>query len=253
MLTIKKTGLFLLSAFLLAVPAQAQLQDTWHFGVKPTENITTLEVNPSLTVIDDKEGISSSSVTVKTYRVINENFNWGAELPFSRFETPGHAVNGIGDLSLSATGLYQPSSALGVGFKMETFLPTATKDELGSGKWVLSPTAFAVFTFENQAYILAEYKHYASVAGDGGRSHVNYARPRITLGYTSASQWYALTNLYYYVDFANHMRNEFAPELELGTLVNEGTAFYLNVSTHAGGNWDQKDWGVSIGFKLLYL
>lgn len=245
------TGLVVLLGF--SAPARAQLQDTWHFGVKPTENITTLEVNPALTVIDDKGGASLNTVTLKTYRVINSNFNWGVEVPLARFEMPDKSVNGLGDVSLSATGLYQASDMVGLGFKMEMLAPTATKDELGTGKLVMSPTAFAVITFPSQFYMHWEYKHYFSVAGDGSRPYVNYARPRLTLGYTSPSQWYVLTNLYYYVDFANHMRNEFAPELELGTLVNEGTAFYTNVSTHAGGNWDQKDWGVSIGFKLLYL
>ncbi len=252
-MTIKQTIACLVVLAGFSAPARAQLQDTWHYGVKPTENITTLEINPSLTVIDDKGGVSVNSVTLKTYRVINSNFNWGAELPLSRFETPNESVNGLGDLSLSATGLYQANQTVGLGFKMEMLLPTATKDELGFGKWVASPTAFAVITFPNQFYMHWEYKHYVSVAGDGSRANVNYARPRLTLGYTSPSQWYALTNLYYYIDFENHNRSEFAPEVELGTLVNEGTAFYVNVSTHAGGNWDQKDWGVSIGFKLLYL
>ena len=63
----------------------------------------------------------------------------------------------------------------------------------------------------------------------------------------------SINNYNYYVDFENDLQHEFAPEAEIGTLVNEGTAFYANVSTHAGGNWKQKDWGVSIGFKLLDL
>ena len=62
-----------------------------------------------------------------------------------------------------------------------------------------------------------------------------------------------LTNLYYYMDYENKGQAEFIPEVEVGTLVSEGTAFYANVSTHAAGNWHSKDWGVSIGFKLLYL
>lgn len=248
-----KPMLAVVAAVLWAGPGFAQLQDTWHFGVKPTENITTLEVNPTLTVIDNKEGISISGVTLKSYRVIDENFNWGAELPLLRFETPGHSVNGIGDISLSATGVHKLHSGIDVGAKLETMLPTATKETLGTGKWVISPSVFAVINLPYQFYIHGEYKHYVSVAGDGGRSTVNYGRPRLTVGYTSPAQWYVLTTLYYYVDFENDLQHEFAPEAEIGTLVNEGTAFYANVSTHAGGNWKQKDWGVSIGFKLLYL
>lgn len=235
-------------------PVNAQIQRSYHYGVVPTENITTFEVNPSTTVIDDSGGVSSSQLTLKTYRVISERFNWGVEVPLSRYESPDKSVSGLGDTLLSVSWLIpEDDRLLGYGFKMEVFVPTATDRLLGAGKLQLSPSAFILFSLPGNLYAAAGYKHYQSVVGDHARDDINYGRLRLNVGYTSPSQWWALVNLYYYMDYECGGRAEFIPELEVGTLVNEGTAFYINGSTHAAGNWNTKDWSLGVGFKLLYL
>ena len=235
-------------------PANAQIQRSYHYGVVPTENITTFEVNPSTTVIDDSGGVSSSQLTLKTYRVISERFNWGVEVPLSRYESPDKSVSGLGDALFSVSWLIpEGDRLLGYGFKMEVFVPTATDRLLGAGQLQLSPSAFILFSLPGNLYAAAGYKHYQSVVGDHARDDINYGRLRLNVGYTSPSQWWALVNLYYYRDYERGGRAEFIPELEVGTLVNEGTAFYINGSTHAAGNWNTKDWSLGVGFKLLYL
>lgn len=234
--------------------ANAQIQRSYHYGVVPTENITTFEVNPSTTVIDDSGGVSSSQLTLKTYRVISERFNWGVEVPLSRYESPDKSVSGLGDALFSVSWLIpEGDRLLGYGFKMEVFVPTATDRLLGAGQLQLSPSAFILFSLPGNLYAAAGYKHYQSVVGDHARDDINYGRLRLNVGYTSPSQWWALVNLYYYMDYERGGRAEFIPELEVGTLVNEGTAFYINGSTHAAGNWNTKDWSLGVGFKLLYL
>ena len=235
-------------------PANAQIQRSYHYGVVPTENIPTFEVNPSTTVIDDSGGVSSSQLTLKTYRVISERFNWGVEVPLSRYESPDKSVSGLGDALFSVSWLIpEGDRLLGYGFKMEVFVPTATDRLLGAGQLQLSPSAFILFSLPGNLYAAAGYKHYQSVVGDHARDDINYGRLRLNVGYTSPSQWWALVNLYYYMDYERGGRAEFIPELEVGTLVNEGTAFYINGSTHAAGNWNTKDWSLGVGFKLLYL
>lgn len=238
----------------LFAPADAQIQRSFHYGVVPTENITTFEVNPSTTVIDDSAGVSTSQMTLKAYRVISNRFNWGVEVPLSRYESPQKSVNGLGDSLVSVSWLIpEEDRLLGYGFKMEMFLPTATDELLGMGKVQLSPSAFILFSLPAGLYAAAGYKHYQSVAGDRAREDVNYGRLRLNVGYTSPSQWWALVNLYYYMNYERGGQAEFIPELEVGTLVNEGTALYINGSTHAAGNWRTKDWSFGVGFKLLYL
>lgn len=243
-------GGFLLFSF----PVGAQIQRSYHYGVVPTENITTFEVNPSTTAIDDSGGVSSSSLTLKAYRVINERLNWGVEVPFTRYESPEKSVNGLGDALANISWLIPAESGkLGYGIKMEMFFPTATDKRLGSGKVQASPSAFILFVLPFDMYAAVGYKHYVSLMGDPSRDSIDYGRFRLNIGYASADGWWILTNLYYYMDYKNGGREEFMPELEIGTLVNDGTAFYINGSTHAGGNWHSKDWSLGVGFKLLYF
>ena len=242
--------LFLMFCF----PSWGQIQKTYHYGVIPTENITTFEVNPSITTIDASKGISTSQMTLKAYRVINEEYNWGIEVPLVRFESPEKSVSGLGDTAVNATW-FQPNNndRLAFGAKMEFFLPTATDKRLGSGKFQASPSVYAVLFLPENMYAAVGYKHYVSLFGDHAREDINFGRIRLNIGYTSPDEWWVLTNLYYYMDFEHSGKAEFVPEVEVGTLVNDGVAFYINGSTHAAGNWDSKDWSLGVGFKLLYL
>lgn len=237
------------------LPAQAQLQRAYEYGVSPTDNVTSLEVNPTLNVWDDSAGISSSQLTLKMYKVVAPDWNWGVEVPLSRYESREKAENGLGDISLAVNWMHPESTSGGFGYgaKMEMIVPTATDKRLGSGQLQASPSVFALWSFPCGIYIAGGYKHYASVIGDHARDEINMGRFRLNLSYLSDSKWWIQSNLYYYQDFKNKGKMELIPELELGTLVNEGTAMYINASTHAAGNWDSKDWSVGVGFKVLYL
>lgn len=249
-----KKWILVLCCALLAGPAAAQIQRSYHYGVVPTENITTFEVNPSLTTIDDSAGISSSQLTLKTYRVISPRYNWGVEVPLARYESPEKSVSGLGDALVSMSWLNpQADGVFGYGVKMEMFLPTATAKRLGAGKLQASPSVFILRRLFDGAYAALGYKYYVSVVGDHARDDINMGRLRLNVGYTSPNEWWVTTNLYYYMNYEHGGQAELIPEVEVGTLVNDGTAFYANVSTHAAGNWKSKDWGISIGFKLLYL
>lgn len=245
---------FFLGCMWIALPGFGQLQKLCQYGVMPTDNVTSVEVNPALTVVNDSGGISTSQMTFKVYRALDTHWNGGIELPLARSESPTKSVNGLGDLVLNATWV-QPETVrrLGYGAKMEMFVPTATDKRLGSGQLQVSPSVFAVWTNGSGWYMAVGYKHYVSVMGDNARDDIDYGRFRGNISYLSENKWWVQTNWYYYQNFRHTGQMEFVPEAEVGTLVNEGTAFYLNASTHAGGNWKSKNWSVGVGFKVLYL
>ena len=231
---------------------------------QPTQNhqswINTLHGGMQATLLDEVCGwvvfkkLNTSGVTAKMYKVIDPNWNWGVEVPLSRYESPEKSVSGVGDSALNVTWML-PESAnrLSYGAKLEFFVPTATDKRLGSGALQASPSVFAVWRLDSGVYIAGGYKQYTSVLKDGAREYINYGRFRLNISYLSPDKWWVQTNWYYYQDYYNDGKMEFIPELELGTLVNEGTAFYINGSTHASGNWHSKDWSLGVGFKLLYL
>ena len=250
----KKKIILLMGLCLLPLTGWAQLQRLCSYGVLPTDNVTMLEINPVLTAIEDSKGVSSSQLIVKTYHTINKHYNWGVELPLGRYESPAKSVSGLGDV-LANVSWVQPQGDTGFGYgaKMEVFLPTATDKRLGSGQLQASPSFFLLWVFDPGLYVAAGYKHYVSVLGDHSREDINFGRFRLNISYLSSDKWWVQTNWYYYQDFHNTGKAEFVPELEVGTLVNEGTALYINGSTHGAGNWHSKDWSVGVGFKILYL
>lgn len=248
---------WILAAVLTGIlfPVHAQLQRKYEYGVEPTENITSLEINPTFTAIDDSANISSSGVTAKMYKVIDPNWNWGVEVPLSRFESPEKSVSGLGDITVALNWMKPESiqGGFGYGAHMEAVLPTATDKRLGTGKLQIGPSVFALYSWESGIFTAVGYKHMLSLFGDHARDDISLGRFRYNLSYLSEHKWWVQGNLYYYQDFENSGQMEVVPEIEVGTLINDGTAMYVNVGTHAAGNMNSKDWNVSIGFRVLYL
>ena len=237
------------------LPANAQLQRKYQYGVEPTENITSLEINPTFTAIDDSAGISATGVTAKMYKVINPNWNWGVEVPLTRFESPEKSVNGLGDITVALNWMRPESiqGGFGYGAHLEAILPTATDKRLGAGQFQVGPSAFALYSWDSGIFTAVGYKHMLSLFGDHARDDINMGRFRYNLSYLSENKWWIQGNLYYYQDFENSGQMEVVPELEIGTLINDGTAMYVNAGTHAAGNMNSKDWSVGVGFRILYL
>ena len=240
--------------FFLALPGFGQIQKLCDYGVLPTDNVTMLEINPSLTTIDDSGGVSSSQLLLKTYHTINVHYNWGIEVPLARYESPEKSVSGLGDMLANVTwSTFSDVSQIGYGARMEVFLPTATDKLLGSGQFQASPSVFVWKKFSSGIYVAGGYKHYVSVIGDHAREDIDMGRFRVNISYLDPSNWWIQTNWYYHQNFRHSGQMEFIPEMEIGTLVSRGTALYLIGSTHAGGNMHSKDWTLGVGFKILYL
>jgi hypothetical protein len=251
----KKMTLCLLGSFLFALPVQAQLQRTYQYGVIPTENVTSLEIQPVLNVLDNSAHTSSTQTTFKAYHTLSDAWNFGAEIPLVRYESPLRSVAGLGDVMLALAYMHPESLSGGFGWgaRMEVFTPTATDEHLGSEKLQLSPSAFVLWAFSPNVFTAVGYKHYWGEWGANDRNDINTGRVRFNMAYLSDSKWWVLTNLYYYLDYKNDNREEFLPEFEIGTLINDGTSIYANYNFHGGGNWQSKDWSASVGFRILYL
>ena len=249
---LKHLGVMLGLCVFGAISASAQIQKFCIPGVAPSRNVTSLELSPSTSIIDDKGGISSSALTTKMYYAFTPDYNIGIEVPLSRYEVPGDSVNGLGDILLAAEAIHSVHY-IDWGLKLETTLPTATDQALGTGKWVLMPSVFALVPVNENFFISFGYKQYSSIAGDGGRKSVNYARVRALISYMADAQWWVTFDPQYYMDYDRSGQAELVWESEIGVMVNPGTAMYIKPGAHLGGNWKTRDWTLSMGFKILYL
>lgn len=230
----------------------AQIQRV--YDVIPTDNFTSLEFNPSLQVLDNSGSTSRSAFTMKGAYKMTPYLSIGTEVPFMRYESPAVSKNGLGDITLSLTaGHYQVENKWSFGGVLETIWPTATSDWLGSGKVQLNPSVYGVYMPTPNWFIAVGYKQHWSVAGDGGRDNINNARLRAVLAYLSDKQWWVLVDPRYIIDYDQKGKAQFAPEAEIGTMINTGTAIYLRAGGKVAGNMPGADWTVSTGFRVLYL
>ena len=232
--------------------AHAQIQEIR--DVLPNDRVTSLELSPSLDVIDSSGSTSLSKMTMKGYYKFAPNMTLGLELPLARFESPDKSKNGLGDMTLSLSlGRYNEGQVCSYGAVLESILPTATGDELGSGKVQLNPAVYGVYMPTPNWFAALAYKQSWSVAGDGGRDNINNGRIRFVLAYLSDTNWWVMIDPRYYIDYDNPGQAKFQPEAEIGTMINAGTAVYLRGGGKMGGNMPGPDWTISAGFKVLYL
>ncbi len=250
----KKYLVLLLLLFAGAQAGFAQLQKNYIIhDVVPTENVTSLEFNPSLDVIDNSGGTSVSKMTMKTFFAFDEHFNVGIEVPLARYESSAITKNGLGDVSFSLTATQFVRGPWSFGTTFEFVLPTATDDVLGTGKVQFSPSVYMVYMPENNFFFSLGYKQYWSTVGADRRPDINKGRIRSVIGYLSDSKWWAMIDPRYTIDYENSGNVLFAPEFEVGTMINPGTSVYLRGGGKMGGNAPGSDWTVSIGFKVLHL
>lgn len=232
--------------------AQAQIQQIR--DVLPNDRVTSFELSPSLDVMDNSGSVSLSKMTLKGYYKFAPFLTAGMELPMARFESPAKSKNGLGDITLSLSmGRYNEGETWSFGAVAETVLPTATSDELGTGKVQLNPSVYGVFMPTPNWFFALGYKQQWSVAGDGGREDINVGRIRGAIAYLSDSNWWVVLDPRYYVDYEVSGQDKFQPEAEIGTMINHGTAVYLRGGGKVSGNMAGPDWTVSAGFKVLYL
>lgn len=239
---------------LIGIPAFAQLQKACPVpDVVPTENITSIELNPSQEVVDHSANTSVSKMTFKTYYAFNRNFSLGAELPLARYESPAKSKNGLGDVQFSASWSSAYNENWSFGSSVETLLPTATGKELGSGKVQVNPSVYAVYMPTGNFFFSCGYKQSWSVAGDGGRNNINNGRIRSVVAYLSDAQWWALVDPRYIINYDTIGEAKFETEAEIGTQINQGASVYLRGGGKLAGNMAGSDWTISVGFRILYL
>lgn len=231
---------------------QAQIQQIR--DVRPNDTVTSLEFTPSMDVLDDSRSTSLSKMTAKGYYHFAPNLTAGLELPFARFESPVKNKNGLGDITVSLSmGQYNLGQKWAFGAGIENIIPTATADELGSGKFQLNPSIYGVYSPNRNWFLALGYKQYWSIMGNGNRDDINQARIRGVLAYLSDTNWWVLLDPRYYIDYNNTGVAKFQPEIEVGTMINVGTALYLRSGGKMGGNMPGEDWTISMGFRVLYL
>lgn len=222
-------------------------------GAKPSENYTTLEFNPGQDVIDDSQGVSSTFLTTKFYYGFNDRKqDIGIEIPILRNDGNNTGINGLGDILIGTNYSGSITKELLYGFQLELTAPTASKTDLGSGRFIISPAAFLEYSFDSGFFIAGGAKYYHSFWGNTDRDTVNKLRLRTNFGYISPTDWWLIVDPKYYFDLERGGK-EIYLEFEGGFMFRGNVAFYLKPGFHVAGNLESKEWNVQLGIKFFDL
>lgn len=223
-------------------------------GAKPTDRLTTLEFNPGIDVIDDAKGLSTNFLTTKFYYNLQDpKYNVGIEVPLMRRDGNNQGLNGLGDILLATNYTGEIRKQFLYGLQLELKTPTASKTELGCGRFEISPAAFLEYSFLDGFFIAGGIKYYHSFWGNSDRAIINKMRIRTNFGYISPTDWWLIVDPKLYMDFENHARKELYLEFEAGFMFRGNVAFYLKPGFHAAGSWHSQDWNMQLGIKFFDL
>lgn len=221
---------------------------------KPSESFTILEFNPGTNIINDSKGLSTNFLTTKFYYSLkNIKYDFGIEVPLLRQEGNNQGINGLGDILIATNYSGDITKNLVYGLQLELGTPTATKEELGNGRFEIRPAVFLEYSFLGGFFIAGGLKYYHTFWGDSARDTINKLRIRTNFGYVSSDNLWLIVDPQYYIDFENNSRKELYLEFEGGFMFHENVAFYLKPGFHAAGEWHTQDWSVQLGIKFFDL
>ncbi len=173
--------LFLLLA--ASVPALAQQVR----GVNPAEIDSRFDVILKQVALEPAGTLRT--LTFKYDYKLNDRWGLNFELPVdARLSQPGFTSNGTGDLFARARWIV-PTGTWTYGMSAETVLPTANRDELGTGRYQANVSGLLVRAFSPRFIAAAVLKQTTSLGGESERAKFSNTEVRIVPVFILPGGW----------------------------------------------------------------
>jgi len=169
---------------------------------------------------------------------------------------PGDGATGLGDTNYSVFLSPASPGKLIWGIGPSINFPTATDDQLGSGKWSAGPTA-VVLTQPKPWTLGALFRQIWSFAGSSGRPDVNQFLLEPFVNYNLQKGWYLITDMIITANWDADSANQWTVPLGGGVgklfkigsqAMNSRIEAYYNVEKPSGG----PDWQLSFTIQFLF-
>jgi len=172
-------------------------------------------------------------------------------LPLDATDAGGDTVFGFGELSLKFN--YRPwiNERNALILNLDTFWPTATRDEFMSGKYVLDPgLTYAMFFGHGSMIFAPSLQQKISYAGDAEREDVN--QTQVDLYFV----WKPTTTTWLTVDpqLVRNWESDTAfgqLEIEYGRVMSGGMSCYLRPGIGIGAD-RPLEWNLELGLKMIH-
>jgi hypothetical protein len=247
-------GLLLLATLLMAPGTRLLAQTAQGAPGQAPEDEGAQDEDPSRTVLfnvrlEHRELLDGASQEIMTLRrdvaippALNERSGHKIvllrfDLPLVRVERNDTTDSGLGDLYAQVLHVHPFNSRFALAAGTGLFLPTASEDSLGTGKWQLAPAVVPVWQLpkiRGLAYV--KFQDYFSVAGDKSRSDLNTLAITPTLIRRLGRKGFMLVDSESRTDWRQNGRTSRMSGLLLGHVINRHWGFWAKVEVPWGEN-----------------
>lgn len=179
-----------------------------------------------------------------------------AGLPENPNPGPGNSASGLGDFNYSFFLSPSKVDKFIWGGGLSLGMPTASNDQLGSGKWSTGPTAVILSPLEwGSAGVLV--RQLWSFAGDDDRNNVSQSLVEPFINYNLDNGWFLVTDMVITANWEASSGNEWTVPIGGGVgrvfkigdqPINSRLEFYSNVVQPDGA----PDWNVTFTWQFMF-
>ena len=159
---------------------------------------------------------------------------------------------GVGDLNLRAFGPVGQAGKFNFLAGVELFIPTASEDLLGSGKFTISPIFVPMYAGGPNWFIAPMiFPYRTDFAGQGSRGDIDLTLCRCFAMYAFQNGMYLLPELQPIYDWNE---DEFSLYVmpEVGKILAPGRIAYIKPGYGVDPDENDREWGLELGFRYFF-
>jgi hypothetical protein len=238
----------------------------------PQEENTGQDITRPLTRVDLRlklqdlgGGIDQQLLTLRADKPFLLGGGWQLgtriDLPFIRNDAPGpdnpdgnHEV-GLSDMLLQALLITPPQGRWTFAFGSQMLIPTATRQQFGTGKWQLAPMVAAVRQMpqiSRGSFVGLVLRDQFSFAGSGSRANINQVKVQPLANFSLPNRWFITMSPEITFDTLNHWNAHVPFDFTIGRLVNRGIVASVTADVALIDDLPLYDWQVEFRIGFLF-
>lgn len=184
----------------------------------------------------------------KTFPIRSKGVLLRADLPLVTHDDGRETQTGLGDLYGQALLVSRTKPTFALAYGAGLFLPTATDDSLGRGKFILTPAFAPVWFFPKKGLAYVKIQDHFSFAGDSDRFDVHYTLVTGVFLWRLSRQWWTTVDAESNTDWERDGATWYKAGFLLGRMFSRRSGLSLKVEVPFGD-----DRPFDIIFKAVFL
>ena len=223
-------------------------------GIDPTAVIGRFQLENDY--LDQVKGRWQNDTVLRVDVPLRPNVILRVDTPFRDRNLPnGSTVAGLGDLLVRIGSRVYETPAMRFFVGADAIFPTASNDQLGTGKYQVGPgVAVSISIPEIKSVLIPLVQHFVDVGGDPRRANIDDTRVRVQLNTIWSEKWYTLVESILDVDWTQHAKTGMTLTAEVGRQLDNHWRVYVEPG---GGLWGREapagyEWKATVGVRYMF-